>query len=116
MGVDYCFCKFYHDYRKFAKLEKCNHNTSNKQSKKEYFYVIEPECHGNGGWCGSHVVKEYTSLEKALKSKPRWRPEHSPYDGHILNHPRLSQSTYPNEATHIFNWDLDEWKTVNKYD
>lgn len=114
-GTD-IYCRFYHDYRDMKKTESCNHDTSKGLPEKNFFYIIEPQCHGNGGWCGSTVVGEYTSIKAALKTKPRWRPEYSPYDGHIMNKPRLSPSPDPNEATHFFDWDTGKWKEIRNYD
>jgi hypothetical protein len=104
------YCRFYKDYRNVSKTESCNHDTSKEISKKKYVYIIKLRCHGNGGWCGSTIIKEFSSMAKALRTKPRWEPEYSPYDGHILNHPRLSPTNDINDARYIFDWEDDRWK------
>lgn len=79
-----------------------------KHIRKNTVYIIRPICHGNGGWCGSEVVSEHRGLKAALRTKPRWwREEHSPYSGHVFNHPRLSRTTEINEALYYFTRDDD---------
>lgn len=106
------FCRFYKDYRDPTKCVSCKHDTTKKSSKKEYVYIIQPICHGNGGWCGSEIVKEYNSVDAALKTKPRWRPVHSPYSGEVLNEPIMSLTNDPNDAIYIFDWESDKWNEV----
>jgi hypothetical protein len=78
-------------------------------------YIVEPLCHGNGGWCGTEIVAEHPSLEDALKSRPRVRLEYSPYGGDVMNEPRLSPTKNINDATHIFAYEdgLWRWQTID---
>ena len=79
------------------------------QKKKTRWYVIEPLCHGNGGWYGSKIWKRFTTLKQALRSRPNWEAEWSPYGGGIINNPRLSQTQDINDAQYIFKFDTMEW-------
>lgn len=129
-------CKLYMDYSEGAdtqvnKSEKCCNcihkpkcdfsaemdawrpNYSCKKFKHvndKTVYIVEPLCHGNGGWCGTEIVAEYPSLEDALKSRPRVRLEYSPYGGDVMNEPRLSHTKNINDATHIFAYEGGWWE------
>jgi hypothetical protein len=65
-------------------------------------YIIEPICHGNGGWCGHEIWKELKTVEDALKENPFWEPVFSPYSGHCINNPRLCLTDDPNDAIYVF--------------
>jgi hypothetical protein len=104
------FCRFYKEYFDLAKCVSCNHDSTKEISKKKYVYIIEPHCHGNGGWCGFGIVGEYKSVKAALRTKPRWEPVYSPYGGSVLNKPRMSLTPDPNDAIYIFDWDMDKWE------
>lgn len=115
------------DYREYwGYTELTSEEEKHKQGYLELYqkcrgtgpaYIIIPQCHGNGGWCGSEIVEVHESIKGALKSRPRWIPVSSPYSGNIINHPRLGLSKDPNKALYIFSRGINDpcntWKKVN---
>ena len=75
------------------------------------YYIVIPDCHGNGGWIGSTTAKKCRSLKQALATYPiefNWNPIQNPYcTESILNAPRICKETKdPNFAAYVWNeWD-----------
>jgi len=72
-------------------------------------YIVYPEAHGNGGWCGSEVKETHEKIEDALRHRPDFFPVHCPYGGRLVNGPRICKSEDPNDALYV--WDeYDGWE------
>lgn len=75
------------------------------------YYIVNPRCHGNGGWCGETVVKESKNLNALLKMKPVKDFEWDKYTYDMIgcdNCPRIcGDRKDPNYSYYIF--DLDEY-------
>ena len=79
------------------------------------YYIIEPLCHGNGGWYGSKVHKKLDTLQAALKEKPSWEEHISPLTNRVINSPRLSPTKNPNSAIYIFDMEDKKWEKHTPY-
>jgi len=102
----------------FYKLKYCTHTRFEmpkygEDVMKKRAFIIRPIPHGNGGICGIEVEKEFKTVRQALKSKPYWDPDYSPYDcNRILNKPRLCLTKDFDDCLYIFEWDKDEWREI----
>lgn len=100
----------------FYKFKYCTHKRLDRPVKPENVmrqraFLIRPIPHGNGGIAGIEVMKEFKTLAQGLKSKPRWRPEYSPYSATtVLNRPRLCLSKDYNDCLFVFDWEEEKWE------
>lgn len=74
----------------------------------EKVYIIEPHCHGNGGWCGETIVKECENLKEALLFVPEYE---EPCWGD--NQTRISYTKNINDAKYYYDWDEQKWIEIN---
>ena len=88
------------------------------------YYIVEPRCHGNGGWIGSNIRVKVSSLKDALRFYPvawdelcensvfqiEWEAEENPYSGDILNELRICKDTKnPSYSAYIFDVNRMSW-------
>ncbi len=80
------------------------------QAVNNTYYIVQPSCHGNGGWCGSNVLKEFSSLEDALLFIPK--EKHSDdFDSYFGDSsPRICTDKDPNHSLYILEGESGIWK------
>jgi hypothetical protein len=69
-------------------------------------YIIEPECHGNGGWCGYRTVVKmrYSEFKNGFNPYEKYEMNYRPSDYYDFGdiRPRASLNENPNDAFSIF--------------
>jgi hypothetical protein len=74
------------------------------------FFLIEPMCHGNGGWCGQSILQVGTKAEllAICPNERGWSGNHGPY----AYDPEPRICTEPDVSKSIIIWDGEEltWK------
>lgn len=99
----------------FYKIKFCHHKRLDRPIRPEdamrkRAFLIRGQMHGNGGVCGSEVVKEFRTLAQGLKSKPHWKPPNPCEELNFMEWPRLCLSKDYNDCLFIFYPGQGEWR------
>lgn len=80
------------------------------------YYLIEPLCHGNGGWSGERLLAQSNNINDLLNINLKdinWNMERCPYTGRVINQPRICGiSKDLNDALYILDHDTNEWEAI----